>query len=243
MAKKINIPNVTGNIVITMSATRSSVGNAISSDGKSLMTQGKRIDHSTHTIENDSKCWATVDPIIVEQGKTYTIACDATWLWVYSFDENDNVVSQLIKGSNKNPQVFSFTADSTKIRFGCYDPDKKLTYCTITEPKTSIYTISKNLNNCSISNTISTISGGSSYSATITADTGYELNTISVTMGGNNVSSSVVTGNKINISSVTGDIVITVLTNAIIIEEPPKEIPETLSGMTYGKDINKSTGK
>ncbi len=68
------------------------------------------------------------------------------------------------------------------------------------------YSITKNLTNCSINNSATQAVGGNSYSATITANSGYELKTVSVTMGGNPVS---VSGGVINIATVTGDIVIT----------------------------------
>ena len=68
------------------------------------------------------------------------------------------------------------------------------------------YTITKNLTNCSISNSASSVIEGESYSATISANDGYELKSVIVTMGGSSVS---VTNGVINIESVTGNIVIT----------------------------------
>lgn len=68
------------------------------------------------------------------------------------------------------------------------------------------YTVTKNLTNCTISNSATQIVQGGSYSATITAKSGYELKSVSVTMGGSAVS---VSGGVINIASVTGNIVIT----------------------------------
>jgi hypothetical protein len=68
------------------------------------------------------------------------------------------------------------------------------------------YSITKNFTNCSISNSATNVIEGESYSATITANSGYELKSVTVTMGGSAVS---VSGGIINIASVTGDIVIT----------------------------------
>jgi hypothetical protein len=73
------------------------------------------------------------------------------------------------------------------------------------------YTVTKNLTNCTISNSATQAIGGKSYSATITAASGYELKSVSVTMGGQSVS---VSGGKINISNVTGNIVITAVAEA-----------------------------
>ena len=97
------------------------------------MTYGKGINQTTGEITDNPECWATVTPVTVENGTTYTISCDAPWVWVYGFDDADNYTTQLVLGTNQTPQVFTFTTDTTKIRFGCYDPDHKLTYCTLTK--------------------------------------------------------------------------------------------------------------
>ena len=68
------------------------------------------------------------------------------------------------------------------------------------------YTITNTLSHCTNSNDAVTVSGGDSYSATISADSGYTLDTVTCTMGG---VSQTVTGGSISIASVTGDIVIT----------------------------------
>lgn len=68
------------------------------------------------------------------------------------------------------------------------------------------YNVTNNLTNCTNTNTTTQVAEGESYSATITAISGYELKSVSVTMGGTAVS---VSDGVINITSVTGDIVIT----------------------------------
>lgn len=68
------------------------------------------------------------------------------------------------------------------------------------------YTIKNNLTNCSNSNKATSITEKTSYTGVITAKDGYELESVSVTMGGNAVA---VTNGVISISSVTGNIVIT----------------------------------
>ena len=209
----INIPNVTGNVVITIQATATSSGgetgggetgggetgggsDPITGDVLSYMTYGKGINQTTGVITNNPECWATVNPVTVVTGKTYTISLDATWVWVYGFDEADNYTSQLVLGTNENPQNFTFTANSTKIRFGCYDPNHILTYCTLTESSssgTSTYTVTKNLPNCTSSNTASSVNKNANYSTLISANNGYKIDSITVTMGGTDITSSVVT--------------------------------------------------
>ena len=79
------------------------------------------------------------------------------------------------------------------------------------------YTITNNLTNCTTNNSSDTISYNSSYSSVISVNSGYEISSITVTMGGADITSSAVSGNNINISNVTGNIVITVNTTMIVI--------------------------
>lgn len=81
----------------------------------------------------------------------------------------------------------------------------------IIESSSSInnYSIINNLSNVTTNNVSGSILEGSSYTATITANSGYIINTIKVSMGGVDITSSAVSGNTINISEVTSNIVIT----------------------------------
>lgn len=97
------------------------------------MTYGKGMDSITHMIIDDANCWATVDPVTVEKGATYTLQMDATWVWGYAFDDSDNYVSELFTSNGNNNYKYTFTAPTNKIRYGCYDPGKYLTYCTLTK--------------------------------------------------------------------------------------------------------------
>ena len=97
------------------------------------MTYGKGINQSTHIIKDDAACWATVNPVSVEKGATYTLQMDATWVWGYAFDDSDNYVSELFTSTGNNNYTYTFTAPTTKIRYGCYDPSKYLTYCKLTK--------------------------------------------------------------------------------------------------------------
>lgn len=77
------------------------------------------------------------------------------------------------------------------------------------------YTIAYNLGESISSNSTVSIKKGSSYSTTITAKAGYNIKSINVIMGGTNISNTAVSGNNINISNVTGEISITIITEAI----------------------------
>lgn len=69
--------------------------------------------------------------------------------------------------------------------------------------------IVNNLTNCANSNSAISVDIGASYVGTITADEGYEMDSITVTMGGVDVTSSVVVGDVITIASVSGTVSIT----------------------------------
>ena len=78
------------------------------------------------------------------------------------------------------------------------------------------YTITNNLTNCTTSNSSDTINENSSYTATITANSGYTLSDVNVTMGGADISSTAVSDGVITINSVTGNIVITATATTVI---------------------------
>ena len=192
---KIDIPNVTGNIAITVKASyKSEVTTPVNGDIMNYLTYNKGVNQTTGAIKNESGCWATVNSIEVEPGGTYTLKMDAIWGWVYSFDESGNLISKLVLGNGENPQEFTFTADTNRIKVGCNDPNKNLTYCTITKVAStnSVYTITNNLKGCVNSNTATSVYENSSYIATITENKEYELESVKVVMGGKNITSTVV---------------------------------------------------
>ena len=77
------------------------------------------------------------------------------------------------------------------------------------EEPTVTYTIANNLTACASSNSATSVAENASYTATITANDGYELDTVTVTMGGTDVTSTVYADGVITISAVTGNVVIT----------------------------------
>ena len=81
---------------------------------------------------------------------------------------------------------------------------------TVNESVTVItYTIKNNLTNVTNSNSSTSITENSRYTATLSPSGGYEISTVTVTMGGKDITASAYSNGKINISSVTGNIVIT----------------------------------
>ena len=107
-------------------------------------------------------------------------------------DENNHIVLEGVKKDGSYTYDF-VTEDGSTIHGGAFVYD------------TTVYhSVTGNLTNCTISNNTKTVAEGSSYYAEITANEGYELKSIVVTMGGSPVS---VTNGVINIASVTGAIV------------------------------------
>lgn len=76
------------------------------------------------------------------------------------------------------------------------------------------YTVTNNLTNATNSNTATSIEENSSYSANISANSGYKLKTVTVTMNGIDITNTAYSSGTITISSVTGNIVITVTTES-----------------------------
>ena len=100
-------------------------------DGMLYLIRGKGIDWNTNRLTSNSNCWGTVDAVTVIPNQLYNITMNGTWAWVVTYDDNDNPVSILYQGSINNPENFNVTPDTSHIRFGCFDPDNALTYCTV----------------------------------------------------------------------------------------------------------------
>ena len=79
MPKKITIPKVTGNVVITAKASSKS-GATIPEGVNAInyMTYNKGINQTTGVVRDNNGCWATINPISVEEGETYVLNLDAT---------------------------------------------------------------------------------------------------------------------------------------------------------------------
>lgn len=112
------------------------------------------------------------------------------------------------------------TATETVLDLVTIDRDAKIIYCTrfgagydrvIPYGGTILttYTVTRNLNNCSSSNSSAQVTMGNAYYTVISANSGYTLDVVTVTMGGTDITSSVYSNGVINIPSVTGNIVIT----------------------------------
>lgn len=80
------------------------------------------------------------------------------------------------------------------------------------------YTVTNTLTNCTSNNSTTSIRKGSAYSATITANSGYQMKgaTVSITMGGTDITETAYSDKTITISEVTDNIVINITAIAIV---------------------------
>ena len=99
----------------------------------SQLQYGKGWNNNSSSIVDNPQCWATVDMVSVTSGTRYKISCNASWLWIRSFDSNGSLVALITNGSDSNPSEYTFTANTPYIRCGCYDPNKALTYFKLEE--------------------------------------------------------------------------------------------------------------
>ena len=101
---------------------------------------------------------------------------------------------------------------------------------------TNKWKITNTLTNCISSNSSKFVDKGSSYSATISASTGYTLTgaTVSVTMGGTDITSTAYNNGSVSIASVTGNVVITVTAATVTVSSISAVY--TQSGTVYDTD-------
>lgn len=133
--------------------------------------------------------------------------------------ELDNVIVTM-DGMNVTSDVYSNGAISIPVVSG----DIVITVTT-TKKEVVMYSITNNLTYTVNSNATASVEAGSSYTANITAQDGYELDSVVVTMGGTDITSSVYSDGTINISNVTGNIVITAVATAISSGTYTNQIP------------------
>lgn len=160
----------------------------------------------------------------VEKPITYTITNNLTNVTnsnsVTTIEEGSSYSATLSSSSGYEISTVTVTMGGTDITSSVYSngninitnvTGNIVITATAIESSTEVtsYTITKNLTNIAINNSLSSINEGSSYSAILTANSGYTLGTVTVTMGGNDITSSAYSNGSINISSVTGNIVIT----------------------------------
>lgn len=110
------------------------------------------------------------------------------------------------------------TEEDTSFVVNVIDPEEQVihSFCygagydrTIGYGGTVYYSITQTLTGCTIDNDAASVEAGLGYTATITANEKYTLDSVTVMMGGTDITASAVSNGKINIAKVTGNVVIT----------------------------------
>ena len=164
--------------------------------------------------------------------KTKKTNGDEVYVWRYkgTFNVPDTTNTTENDSTDANGQEITFTGISTTHKFtktgkgaksinvdlGKDLADVTTFFDAVTTPDTiqaknpaTVYTVTNTLSHCVNNNAATNVVSGQPYAALITANTGYTLDTVTVTMGGTDISSSAVDGGAITIPTVTGNVVIT----------------------------------
>ena len=128
-----------------------------------------------------------------------------------TFTSNNWSIPQTVRVTASH-QAENYGTLLSNITLSCEGANSKnitVTVNNIDTPPVTYYSITNKLTGCTNSNTSTQVEENKSYSATIAPLTNYQMNSITVTMGGVDITSTVVNGNNISISNVTGNIIIT----------------------------------
>lgn len=203
--------------------------------GGDLTGYQKKNDAAQKTIVEDGKLYLTkLDGTKLDDGTTLptgsgtsiddtNTTTDKTW--------SSSKIDSQFKDIANNFKLVAGANNAIKLMFGT----KELSSITINggtvdpTPTPNTYTVTNNLSNASTSNSATSVKEGTSYSATITASSGYRLKSVTVTMGGVDITNTAYSNGRINISSVTGNIVITVTTEYVSSEVTRYTITNNLS--------------
>ena len=79
----------------------------------------------------------------------------------------------------------------------------------------TVYSVTNNLTNVTNTNIAVSVNENDSYLATLNADEGYEIDSVTILMGGTDVTETVYNDGQISINAVTGDLVITASASAV----------------------------
>ena len=171
MAKRINIPNVTGNIVITV-RTSASVSTP-----------------TTYSIANNlSHCSTSNTSSSVNQGVSYSAIITPN-----SGYELLNVAITM-GGTNVTGSVYTYQNGNAVINIPNVTGNVVITVqATAITVEPTTYTITSILPNCTSSNTANGVNKNASYSTLISPNDGYKIDSITVTMNNTDITSSVVT--------------------------------------------------
>lgn len=131
-------------------------------------------------------------------GKTYPTAGEAIRTQFAKLNSRDSTVRTMVEALRKLLDKAVFTDDVT----GLINDFDKAFY-------DGMFRVTYALNNIVTSNSAIAVEDGERFTTALTADIGYKIASVTVTMGGEDITDSVYSDGIISIESVTGDIVIT----------------------------------
>ena len=176
-----------GEIVVSSSSLSINEGSSstftvkLDSEPTSVQTINLSVNNSNCSIDNSSLTF-TSNNYSTSQTVTVTTTQDSS-----SYDNKTSVIT--LSGDNVSSKTVTVNIINIDVR--------------------TTYTVTNNLTNVTSNNSSSSVTENSSYTATLTAEDGYKLDTVTVTMGDTDITSSAYSNKVINISQVTGNIVIT----------------------------------
>lgn len=191
------------------SVTVKSVSESTADGGSNVVTFS---DGKTLTVKNGKQGSAGKTPV---RGVDY-----------YTEADKAEIVAMVIESLGGNP-VFGYVDENNNIIVSVSLPDgtysvkyemedgSKVNIGNLVIDTNVYYTVTNTLTQCTTNNSATKAVQGGSYSATITARSGYELKSIVVKMGGTDISSTAVSGGNIAIANITGNIVITAVATEI----------------------------
>lgn len=136
----------------------------------------------------------------------------------YRNNEYTSAVYGVVFGEDTSYIKTADTGDDTAFCVNVVDPVKQVIYSicygaghdrTISYSPTVYYTITNNLTDVNTSSAVISVESGGAYAADLTANEGYAINAVTITMGGVDITDSAYADGHISISQVTGDVVIT----------------------------------
>lgn len=136
----------------------------------------------------------------------------------YRNNEYTSAVYGVVFGEDTSYNKTADTGDDTAFCVNVVDPVKQVIYSicygagydrTISYGPTVYYTITNNMTDVNTSSAVISVESGGAYEADLTANEGYAIREVTVTMGGVDITDSAYSDGHISITQVTGDVVIT----------------------------------
>lgn len=231
----ISIPSVTGGVVITATAVKTGYTNQIplstDADGNPYNNglgykTGTRLNSSCQEVAISGMCCTGFIPLSGKAGdviriKNVTYEGSAT-VYLMCFNHNGTVSKSYLESDLASATVDGVTTITTtqnglySMRLSCGVIDDT-SIITINEEivessSPTIYrSIINSLTHVTSSNAAVSVEDGAAYTATLTAENGYTMSSVTVTMGGTDITATAYNANTgvISIAAVTGNIVIT----------------------------------